>query len=781
MMYSKFQFLLLVTMFLWTASLWGQNTPVGIGYWRSHLAYENMVALTESKDAVFFASTQAILKVNKEDQSLEHINKVSGLSDMQVKTLEYHLEEDILIIAYNNGNIDLLYKDGSVTNLSAILNNNNIIGNKSINHIFYQGKKIYFSCAFGLVVYDLELAAFSQTTFSPININACSQLDNALFIATDQGIYKGVLDGRNLLDFGVWEYQGAAEGLSSSYVCRNLVHFNDKIYAAIDDSLFLYNGQWGVITAYDKENNQMITGWRPSAGGQDFVPFFNMALSYDKTKLIVATNTPIYYLISTTDTIETAYYHRSWRVKDIVIDQENIHWAADEAFIHRNFQHIEPNAPDRNQVSDMHVDQDGVLWVTSSAYNGIVAYFDKSGFYQYKEGEWKTFNASTQPAMDTFWDAIKVIHNPENNKLYVSSFMSGLLEMDANESIETFDQYDSDVPLEGTNGDNARTRVEGLTVDDDGNVWMTNTGTPGSTLTVKRLNGTWKAFPSVYFNNKNLVSNVAVDKNGYKWVQHVAGNVSVTVFDSGDLDDDTDNRYIQLGSHNTDLPNNEVQCLVADKKGTIWIGTTEGITIFHCSASVFDGECGGNRPVITQDEFNGHLLEGEIVKDIVVDGANRKWVATANGLFFLSADGKSQLAYFTKENSPLFDNDILHLAIDGVTGTLYIATLNGIQSYRGEATTGLRKMKTENIEVFPHPVQPDYRGPIAISNLADEANVKITDASGRLVYETTALGGQAIWSGTDYNGRRAQSGVYFVFIVNEEGTQKGVGKILFLN
>jgi hypothetical protein len=41
--------------------------------------------------------------------------------------------------------------------------------------------------------------------------------------------------------------------------------------------------------------------------------------------------------------------------------------------------------------------------------------------------------------------------------------------------------------------------------------------------------------------------------------------------------------------------------------------------------------------------------------------------------------------------------------------------------------------------------------------------VKITDLSGRLVFETISNGGQAIWDGKDYLGRKASSGVYLVF------------------
>jgi ligand-binding sensor domain-containing protein len=771
----------MILVVLWVSNqALGQDDLVALGEWRSHLSYENMVAITESDDAVFYASTQAILKVYKKDQSLEHLNKVSGLSDMRIKTIEYNRSEHLLVIAYINGNIDLLYDNGYVKNLSGIVSNNNIIGDKSIHHIYTAGKQLYFSCPFGLVVYDLDIEAFSQTTFTPVDVNACTQYENTLFIATNQGIYKGVMDGRNLLDFGTWEFQGSNAGLNiASYSSRNLIGFNNKVYAAAADTLYEYdNGTWHHFNGYDQAAGQSISTWRPTGTG-DFVPHYNMSLNYNQDQLIITTNTPTYYLVDATNTIETKRYPRAWRVKDIVIDQENIHWAADEAFMHRDFQYIKPNSPRSNTVADMHADEDGTLWVASSLYNSYWNHFDKGGFFSYKEGEWKEFSVRTNVLTDRFLDPIRIISNPVNNKIYVGSFMSGLLEMDANENISTFDQYTIGTPLERANGDPNRTRIMGLAVDDDGNVWMTNSSTFGATLTVKRRDGSWKAFPSTLFSNQNQVEDLVIDKNGYKWVKHITGKV--TVFDSGDLDDDSDDRSIQLGDNNTKLPNNDVTSLVADKDGTVWIGTTAGIILFYCSSNVFDGDCIGERPTIVVDDFRGHLLEGETVLDIVVDGANRKWVATNNGLFLLSADGKKELAYFTKENSPLFDNEVNHLAIDGVTGTIYISTAIGIQSFRGEATTGELRMKIEDAVVFPHPVDPGYTGPIAISNLVDEANVKITDVSGRLVYETIALGGQAIWNGTDYTGRRAQSGVYLVFVVNDDGGQKGVGKILFLN
>ena len=64
---------------------------------------------------------------------------------------------------------------------------------------------------------------------------------------------------------------------------------------------------------------------------------------------------------------------------------------------------------------------------------------------------------------------------------------------------------------------------------------------------------------------------------------------------------------------------------------------------------------------------------------------------------------------------------------------------------------------------------------------AINAEVKITDVAGRMIYETTALGGQAIWDGKSYSGNRAQTGVYLVYSSNEDGSQTFVAKILMVN
>jgi hypothetical protein len=127
----------------------------------------------------------------------------------------------------------------------------------------------------------------------------------------------------------------------------------------------------------------------------------------------------------------------------------------------------------------------------------------------------------------------------------------------------------------------------------------------------------------------------------------------------------------------------------------------------------------------------------------------------------------------------LFSNNIIDIAINPENGEVFIGTEKGLISYRSDATEGV--LIQSNTKVFPNPVKESYNGPIAISGLVSNANVKITDAGGNLVFETTANGGQAIWNGLNKNGERASTGVYLVFSTDLYGEQKVVSKILFIH
>jgi ligand-binding sensor domain-containing protein len=174
-----------------------------------------------------------------------------------------------------------------------------------------------------------------------------------------------------------------------------------------------------------------------------------------------------------------------------------------------------------------------------------------------------------------------------------------------------------------------------------------------------------------------------------------------------------------------------------------------------------------------------YLLEKEVVTCIAVDAGNRKWFGTqGSGVYLMSADGTKAVSSFNTQNSPLPSNYISSLVIDHETGEVIIGTDKGIVALRGSATEG--KENFGNIYAFPNPVRPDYSGIITIAGLMTQSNIKITDVAGNLVYETTSVGGQALWNGTNLWGEKVKSGVYLVFVASEDGTESGVTKIAII-
>ena len=210
------------------------------------------------------------------------------------------------------------------------------------------------------------------------------------------------------------------------------------------------------------------------------------------------------------------------------------------------------------------------------------------------------------------------------------------------------------------------------------------------------------------------------------------------------------------------------------------MGTDLGIVIYSNPERVFDdNNFHAERIILTVGDVTQYLLNTEIVTAIAVDGANQKWLGTQNsGVYLVSDNGTKEIYHFTAENSPLLSDKIYGIGINHESGEVFFATDKGLISYRGSATMGSDEFR--DVYVYPNPVRENYAGKITVRGLVSDVNVKITDISGNLVYETQADGGQATWNGKDFSGRRPSTGVYLVFCTNEDGSKTFITKFLFI-
>jgi streptogramin lyase len=401
----------------------------------------------------------------------------------------------------------------------------------------------------------------------------------------------------------------------------------------------------------------------------------------------------------------------------------------------------------------------------------------KDGFYSFKNDSWKSFNATNFSAIDSFKGLVSIAYIPASGSVFAGADHGGLLEITKENKAILYKQNSFLAPVFNQP---LRYSIGGLATDRDQHLWLTNNGASQGLIVLKQDGAVQKFTVPFSYTNFGL-SKLIVDDQNRKWI--IAANADgLFCFDHGSSVENTaDDKWRQFrqGLGRGNLPSNKVTSIAVDRNGFIWVGTDKGIAVIQCGDDLFSTSvCEAILPVVQQDNFAGRLLADEQINDIEVDGADRKWIATNNGVWLLSADGQQVVHRFTSSNSKLLNNEVASLVIHQETGEVFFMTQKGICSYRGTAIKPVEVMKKPF--VFPNPVPPGFSGAIAIRDLPENAWVSITELDGRVVYKTRSLGGQAIWNGKNYKGERVSSGTYLIIVSNEFNTQQVAGKIFFL-
>jgi ligand-binding sensor domain-containing protein len=320
-----------------------------------------------------------------------------------------------------------------------------------------------------------------------------------------------------------------------------------------------------------------------------------------------------------------------------------------------------------------------------------------------------------------------------------------------------------------------------LAFDNNHNLWVTNNTAP-NILSVRKADGTWRSFNPAPGASTYFTSGIVIDKSGQKWLQ-MRDHTLVVFNDNGTIDNPADDRgqFLTGTTGNGALPGTgAILSMAVDNDGQLWLGSDAGVAVIYSPENVFTG--GSYDAQVVQVEQGGYLydlLATEAITAIAVNGDNEKWIGTDKaGVFLMSADGSKEIHHFTAEDSPLLSNSITSIKI-ATNGEVFFGTSEGIVSYKDYKIPVDSTLNS--VIIYPNPVRESYKGNIGIKGLVKDSNVKITDISGNLIWETQAEGGQVVWNGNNFSGRRASTGVYLVFITNTDGSQTQVAKILFVH
>ena len=762
-------------------AVWQLAAQIPIGTFRQHLPYNAAHGVAVTNNVVYAATEQSIMYMDKSDMTMHAWSKVEGLSDIGIASIASNKASNTLIIAYNNGNVDII-KDNKLFNLPDI-KNKQFTGSKRIYSIFVEEQKAYLSTAFGVIVINLNNNTVEDTWFTNfqggyLNVYDIQIVNGQIYMITERGIYTHSYPALSVTDFASWQVLSGTETMN----VNRMTFFDNRLifstqYLNSPDSLYMY------------ENGAPH--------------YLDTAMQVEQIRGLQANDN----LLAVAIYNEICFYNKNFElelrgnwgtgvgvegVNHLLFEGDTV-WVADRyngivryRYPNTYCQLYAANGPHNYMVSAINV-VNGKVAVVPGSRAGLNSSWIPPSLSFFENGEWHSVVGSFYDTGVT-WDMNNVVINPRNaNEMWCTSWGCGLFKIEGDRVTARYDSANS--PLTGANP-----LVSGISFDNYNNLWvtMTNTFYP---LHVLKNNGTWKSFSLLPAASAGITDrkpeHVLVDSRGYKWITFTrpdnAQNPLLVAFDDrGTIDNTTDDRIarveVNYNSSEAEPFSYIVTCIAEDKEGAIWLGTRTGIKVIYYPENVFtkNGVYYAQYIKFYQNGYVELLLRNEEITAIAVDGANRKWIGTAEaGLFLVSANGTESLLHFTDENSPLFSNTITSLAIDHSNGELFIGTANGLLSYRSDATWGHETY--DECKVFPNPVREGYTGKVAVSGLMDNSFCKITDAEGKLVWQGYANGGELIWNCQDFYGNRPATGVYYVMASNPTGKEKKVAKFLFIH
>ncbi len=753
------------------------------GSWQDYLSYSSATKIAVSNDQIFCATEGGLFFYDLQDNSIGKFSGFNELSDFGINTIAYHTQKNVLVVAYKNSNIDLVYEN-RVVNLSDI-KRKQITGDKNINNITFIGSDAYLSCGFGIVVINLDRQEIKDTYYlgeggSALGINDVETDGYYIYAASNEGILRAVFEGTNLPDYQNWE------------TIRDIPFFTRKFnYLAYHAGSIIanytpdeYDGD-KLYRLSGEEWNEYLPQIRYTGDMQvfgDYVTISGREAVYviDKNNTIVGIINQYRLSDETIAPISPRSAGISANGAIFIADYKN----AMIKITGENFESVFPGGPLDNQMFSLLANGND-LWI---APGGRKDDWNNANqlprFQKYETGEWKYYNKSNYPELDGFRDIVCIAADPSDPAhIFVGSWGGGVLEYRNDEFIIRYTNHNS--PLQTAtpmDPDAAYVRIGGMDFDSRGNLWITNS-TVARNLLMLAPDGNWEEFTLPQVANTLNIGQVIVTQTDDKWIVVPRGHDAYVVDRNGEQ-----KRRLLVTSYFNNGENeifnrmNDIYSIAEDNEGAIWMGTSKGVAVYSNPARIWDSDnFYAVQPSLDLNDGLYHpLLETETVTAIAVDGANRKWLGTQNsGIYLVSENGDQEVLHFTTSNSPLFSNNITSIGINQKNGEVFIGTNEGLISYMGEAIGG--KDSYEDVYVYPNPVRETYDGPVTVTGLKENTEVKITDISGNLVFRTQSLGGQAIWDGRNLNGNRVRTGVYLVFCNDELGEETHIAKLLFIH
>lgn len=738
------------------------------GTWKLHNYYVTgkIQNVYDMGDKVYYLNSNSLYQFDKASHQTIAMGRQNYLSDNNVKQIYFDSANSLLFVTYYSGNLDVIDSTGKVTNISGIKDaifhvynytmTNNVLDSynqKYIYDITFADGIAYASTGFGYITIDestLRIVSHKVIKVTTtITVNSIAKLsDETVVILSNANCYYGPAGEEDPIK-NYTKYQGSfTEG---------------KIFPIDDHSAFIlgasalyhFDFSGGTLTPTTLVSAKPTCVQRTPNG---FIANFE--------------GQKYYYTIDPTGKVATkASSVIGFASSDPAGD--GTVWITDGDGLH-----VE-NSTDFYKLNSLTTDQPywlkynpymDLLFVSNSAKNMYTVTNEPANVVNIYDGnEWSDVSYTAAGSGYQF------VFNPLDSTTYVrASWRNGLHKVTNNVLKFTYNKNNSPMG----------TYKPQPAFDNYGNLWVAMSygasANPTSVLPKDKVARNSVA-KTDWFTPTGLLAVNTGQMQGSKFVISKLNNYKIYTdgnycdtqilgrilcWDNFNEDPTVDNYQFTSISRFVDQFGKTIKWtylihMEEDADGLIWVGHQGGLFVFHPDV-LFDPVPTAIRPLITNSsEGGGYLCEGFYVYDIGIDRYNNKWIASEDGLYFVSPDGSTVYEHFTTENSDIPSNVVYSVECDTKHDRVYIVTENGFAEYisNGDAAA----LNFDNVYAFPSPVEPDYTGMIKISNLMENSYVTITDNNGNVVTELGPVMGSALWDGSGANGERVATGLYKVY------------------
>ncbi|MEO9884845.1 MAG: two-component regulator propeller domain-containing protein [Balneola sp.] len=748
--------------------------------WKAYTSFRNVTEIETDNEGRLWTSTDGGVLITDQGETVKSLTPIDGLTRLDGSAIIYDAINERIIIGYITGEIDVIdAKDYSVTRINDIARNITF-SQKAINDFFITNESLFVATNFGLVEFNLNTFFVRDsyikfgTSNSGIAVYDFAENNDTLYIGTDEGIAYSFIDGN--YDSDEWLNYNETNGFINSAIYSVGVSEVDFYASSASENYRFENNNWFATNDFSS----------------------NVILDYfaDESKLIAISEDALYYKedmdsffqLSLENNVGSSLLKNTNSGNNVIFGTRN-NGIGELDLEDKTATYIIPEGPFGNFFDGLNFDGSILISGSTQKSSGSAEIDKGRGFYIFDNNEWSNFNELITPELsaNTYRQAFRTTKTEDF--YYFGSWGTGVVRYEKDSGIiKIFDETNS--TLRGWSQDSDLYPViSGLETDSQDDVWIVSRY--GDTPLYRQTPGEndWQAFDeSNAANSSDLYEGLFIDSFDQKWIpiqNAQASGTGLIVINTGNSSDPQDDIGIKLqsGSNSGNLPDNKVNTLIEDKNGEVWIGTSRGIARFIFPELIVEGSTQERNAqwLINEDTsaVSRFLLRDVNATSMAVNAANEKWIGSSNdGIWVLNAEGSRIIKRFTKDNSPLFSNSIKSIAINDVTGEVFIATDVGLLSYQDVPKKAVVEMK--DLKVYPNPFNYDGDSQLLIEGLSDETSVKVLGVDGTVVNVFETSGGRVSWDGRDFNGGKLGSGIYYVVAIDKNGNSKGVGKVVIV-